>query len=266
MIFQLFRGQLLVVRQPDHGVQTGLFASRWGNEHTPTFDPREAVIDAGIRHDNGWAAWEESPTMDPETGQPWQFFKLTPHEHVPLYRRGIQMAADHDPTTGLLVSMHGAGLYNDRYGTFRLNERNLSQAEKDLVDEFLSEQALFQQSLAQRALQREIHSHVTTDPQVWYNYLLLQVWDRLQLQFAWRLAADGEIAPLPYPDGSTGTLRITNVGELSIKLDPYPFDTSPLSFPMAARLLPDKPYRNAEEFLAEMAKTPELMLECKVTR
>jgi hypothetical protein len=35
---------------------------------------------------------------------------------------------------------------------------------------------------------------------------------------------------------------------------------------MAARLLPDKPYRNAEEFLAEMSKTPELQLECKVTR
>jgi hypothetical protein len=42
---------------------------------------------------------------------------LTPHEHVPLYRRGIALAAAHDPTTGLLVSMHGAGLYNDCYGT-----------------------------------------------------------------------------------------------------------------------------------------------------
>ena len=112
----------------------------------------------------------------------------------------------------------------------------------------------------------QLQTHVTTDPKVWYNYLLLQVWDRLQLQFAWRLAADGEIGPLPHPDGSSGVLRITNVGELSIALDPYPFDTAPLSFPMAARLLPDKPYRNAEEFLAEMAKTPELQLECKVTR
>lgn len=266
MIFQIFRGQLLVVRQPDHGVQTGLFASRWGNENTPPFDPRQQVIDAGTRHDNGWAAWEASPTMDPETGQPWAFFKLTPHEHVPLYRRGIQMAADHDPTTGLLVSMHGAGLYNDRYGTFRLAERNLSPAERDLVEEFLAEQATFQQSLGERALQRELHSHVTTDPKVWYNYLLLQVWDRLQLQFAWRLGADGEIAPLPYPDGTTGALKVTNLGELSVRLDPYPFDTAPLMFPMAARLLPDRRYRNAEEFLAEMAKTPEIMLECKVTR
>ena len=266
MIFQEFRGQLLVVRQPDHGMQTGLFAERWGNDRTPPFDPRQPVIDAGTRHDNGWAAWEEHPSMDPETGQPWQFFKLTPHEHVPLYRRGIQMAADHDPTTGLLVSMHGAGLYNDRYGTFRLAERTFSESERAIVDEFLAEQALFQQSLAQRALGRDLHSHVTTDPQVWYNYLLLQVWDRLQLQFAFRLAADGEIAPLPRPDGPSGALRITNTGELSVALDPYPFDDAPLTFPMIARLLPNRPYRNAEDFLAEMTKTPETHLECHVTR
>ena len=183
MIFQQYRGHLLVVRQPDHGVQTGLFARHWGNEETLPFTPREPVIAAGTRHDDGWKAWEEEhPTLDLSTGHPWQFYTLTPHEHVPLYRRDIAMATEHDPTTGLLVSMHGAGLYNDRYGTFRLAERQFSPAEQVLVDEFLAEQALFQQSLAARALGRQLHTHVTTDPQVWYTYLLLQVWDRLSLQ------------------------------------------------------------------------------------
>jgi hypothetical protein len=266
MILQEYRGQLLVVRQSDHGIQTGLFAERWGNDDTPPFGPRQSVIDAGVRHDNGWIDWEEHPTLDPETGQPWQFLKLTPHEHVPLYQRGIQMAADHDLTTGLLVSMHGAGLYNDRYGTFRLAERHFSDAERIIVEEFLAEQALFQQSLGQRILGRELHSHVTTDPHVWYNYLLLQVWDRLQLQFAFRLAADGEIAPLPRPDGSTVILRVKHVGEFSVALDPYPFDVEPVIFPMIARLLPNRIYRNAEDFLAQMTKTPETQIPCRVTR
>jgi hypothetical protein len=35
---------------------------------------------------------------------------------------------------------------------------------------------------------------------------------------------------------------------------------------MLARLLPDRRYQNAEDFLAQMAKTPELQLECKVSR
>jgi hypothetical protein len=266
VIFQQYRGQLLVVRQPDHGIQTGQFAAHWGNETTPSFDPRRAVIEAGTRHDNGWAAWEERPTLDPDTGQPWQFYRLTPHEHVPLYRRGIEMAAEFDSTTGLLVSMHGAGLYNDRYGTFRLAEQRFSASERELVDEFLAEQALFQQSLAERALGRAVHTHVTTDPQVFYNYLLLQVWDRLSLQFAFRLAADCEISPLPRPDGSSGVLRVKHLGEFAVALDPYPFDEPSLVFPLAARLLPDRRYRNAEEFLAQMTATPVLDLECRVTR
>jgi hypothetical protein len=266
VILQRFRGQLLVVRQPDHGVQSGLFASHWGNEETPPFGPRQPVIDAGTRHDDGWARWEERPSMDPETGNPWQFFRLTPHEHVPLYREGIRMAAERDPWTGLLVSMHGAGLYNDRYGTFRLAEQRLTASERELVDEFLAEQALFQQSLAERALRRKLGAHVTTDPQVWYNYLLLQVWDRLQLQYAFRLAADGEITPLPLPDGTRDALRCRSNGELSLILDPYPFDESTRAFPLLARLLPDRGYRDPEDWLATMAATPAITLECRASR
>jgi hypothetical protein len=266
VILQQLEGQLLVVRQPDHGIQSGEFARHWGNEATPPFAPREPVIESGTRHDNGWADWEARPTLDPETGKPWQFFILSPHEHVPLYRRGIRQAAEYDPYTGLLVSMHGAGLYNDRYGTFRLAEQHFSPSERELVDEFLAEQALFQQSLAERALGRQLHSHVTTDPEVWYNYRLLQVWDRLSIQFAFRLAADGEIAPLPRPDGPDEALRIKNVGPFSVTLDPYPFDESPRAFPLAARLLPDRPYRNAEEWLAAVAAAPLTTLECRARR
>jgi Protein of unknown function (DUF3891) len=266
MILQQFQGSLLVVRQPDHGIQTGCFAQYWGNEHTPSFNPRTPVIEAGTRHDNGWAGWEERPSLDPQTGQPWQFFRLSPHEHVPLYRRGIQQAADYDSYSGLLVSMHGAGLYNDRYGTFRLAEQHFSAEERVLVDEFLAEQALFQQSMAERARGRQLSTHVTTDPEVWYNYRLLQVWDRLSLQYAFRLAADGEIGPLPRPDEPDQVLRCTSRGEFSLALDPYPFEDSPHTFPLSARLLPDRPYHNAEDFLAAMSRAPVSILECRAER
>lgn len=267
MIFARLDDGWLAVRQPDHGLQTGLFASHWGNETTPPFDPTAAVIAAASRHDNGWTDWDDDhPSLDPATQQPWQFFKLPPHEHVPLYRRGIQAAADHDPYTGILVSMHGAGLYNDRYGTFRLAQQHFSEAERLLVDEFLEEQAVFQQSLAERAIAQQRHTHVTTDPNIWYNYLLLQVWDRLSLQYAFRQAADGEIAPLPRPDGSTTTLRCISRGSLTLALDPYPFGESGLTFPVRARRLPDRTYRNAEEYLAVLTSAPIVELECRAIR
>jgi Protein of unknown function (DUF3891) len=267
MIFAQFDGGWLAVRQADHGLQTGHFAAHWGNETTPRFEPPEQVIAAASRHDNGWIHWDDhEATLDPATGQPWHFYRLPPHEHVPLYRRGIQAAADHDPYTGLLVSMHGAGLYNDRYGTFRLAEQHFSADERVLVDEFLAEQALFQQSLAERASGTELHTHVTTDPNVWRNYLLLQVWDRLSLQYAFRLAADGRIEPVPLPDGSSSTLLCVNRGQFSLSLDPYPFDESSLTFPVSARRLPDRQYRSAEEFLELLSKTPIDQLECRATR
>src|SRR5579864_7228119 len=267
MIFAEFDGDRLAVRQADHGLQTGQFAIHWGNETTPGFAPPEQVIAAATCHDNGWIHWDDhEATLDPSTGQPWNFYRLPPHEHVPLYRRGIQAAADHDPYTGLLVSMHGAGLYNDRYGTFRLAEQHFSAEERVLVDEFLAEQSLFQQSLAERALGRDLHTHITTDPNVWRNYLLVQVWDRLSLQYAFRLASDGEIGPVPLPDGSSSTLTCRNRGTLSLALDPYPFDVSSLTFPVAARRVPDRVYRSAEEFLEVLSRSPVEHLECRATR
>jgi hypothetical protein len=44
--------------------------------------------------------------------------------------------------SGLLVRMHGAGLYNDRYGTFRVAEQHFSPEYRVLVDEFLTDQRL----------------------------------------------------------------------------------------------------------------------------
>src|SRR4030095_234898 len=162
--------------------------------------------------------------------------------------------------------MHGAGLYNDRYGTFRLAEQRFSPSERALVDDFLAEQALFQQSLAARALGRQRHTHVTTDPQVWYTYLLLQVWDRLSLQYAFRLAADGAIAPLPRPDGTSAALHCRHTGDLSLRRAPHPFAQSPCTFPLQARLLPDRPYRTAEAFLAAMARTEVTGVEGRASR
>jgi hypothetical protein len=92
------------------------------------------------------------------------------------------------------------------------------------------------------------------------------IWDQLSLQYAFRLAAYGEIAPLPCPDGASITLRCRHQGDFSLVLDPYPFDTSPRTFPLEARLLPDQPYRTAEAFLAQMAQAEETTLECRASR
>jgi Protein of unknown function (DUF3891) len=258
---------LLVVRQTDHADQTGLIAHAWGNELVAPIDHHHDSAGLAARHhDDGWALWERRPTIDPTTGQPYQFLALPPDEHLPLYRAGIARAAQHDPMAGILVSMHGAGLYNDRYGTFRLTEQHFTPHERALVDEFLADMQQLQDGLLALTGHRPL-GHAAEEPEVMSLYLALQIWDRLSLQFAFRLAADGRIGPLPQIVGDrfpTNELRCRNDGSLALRIFPYPFADDHLSFPVEASVVADRAYRTPEDFLAEIAAATPTILECTV--
>lgn len=258
---------LLVVRQPEHGVQTGLFAAAWGNEDVPPTNghgPSQHL--AATHHDDGWATWERRPTIDPNSGQPVQFLALTPFEHVPLYRAGIERATQYDAWAGVLVSMHGAGLYNDRYGTFRLAEKNLNEEERGVVDEFLSDMAQLQERLALPLLGRRPVGHVSLDREVRDEYLLLQVWDRLSLQYAYLHAGDGTIAPLPLGAGASGELRCTHLADFTLGLAPYPFVEDNAVFPLRASVVPNRRYRSPEDFLEALLAAREQVIDCRAQR
>jgi hypothetical protein len=263
-------GRLMVVLQPDHGSQTGLFAQAWGNEDVPA--PAEhagAATLAARHHDDGWAIWERRPTMDETTHQPVQFHAVAPAEHLAAYRAGIARAAQLDPWAGLLVSMHGAGLYNDRYGTYRLAElgqQHLSTTEQALVAEFLSDMAALQDRLAGQSLGHAVLGPATDDPTVRHHYLLLQVWDRLSLQFAYRHARDDRISPLPSMSGTPSELLCRADGTMALTLDPYPFVEDGLVFPVRSYSLEDRPYRSAEDFLDALGAAGAIDLDCRTSR
>jgi len=166
---------------------------------------------------------------------------------------------------GLLVSLHLSGLYNDRFGTAPL-PRSWDADERAVAEAFLAEQKAVQLSLATEALGRPMSSDITAEDDLWRNYRLLQIWDRLSILYAFRLAAGGEISPLPLSDGSDTTLRCLPVGELSLALDPYPFDESPCVFPLPARLLPDRRHETIESYLEAFDNTPVTLLECRARR
>jgi hypothetical protein len=265
VIVQKYRDRLLIVLQADHGKQTGRFAEGWGNEEFAPLERGELVVDAAKRHDNGWVTWDSVPSIAPDTEQPVQFFKIPRHEHVSLYGIGIHDAAIQNPYVGILVSMHGAGLYNDRYGTWRFKEQKLTDEERLLVDDFLAQQADLQKLLGGLALD-DPADDITADPRVWLDYKLLQVWDRLSLQFLLNLASDGEISPVPAGASADVAVRCENAGELTLKLTPYPFRDARMSFPVEARLLPDRRFRGPEDFFEEYLRAPQEMLECVAVR
>lgn len=270
MILSRWQGRLLVVLQPDHGTQTGLIARSWGNEEVPAIvDQPAATTLAARHHDDGWAVWERHPTLDDATAQPIQFHAVPPRQHIPAYRAGIERAAQLDPWTGLLVSMHGAGLYNNRYGSYRLTElveQELSVDEQRIVAEFLSDMAQLQQRLAEESLGHAVHDPACDDPLIRHHYLMLQVWDRLSLQFAFRHAVDGEITPLPSLAGPSSTLRCLSDGAMAMTMDPYPFAVEDALFPVRGYLLDDRSYENPEDFVTALSAAAPLDLDCRVSR
>lgn len=272
MILSRWQGHLLVVPQPEHGTQTGLFAAAWGNEDVVPVRERAAATTLAARHhDDGWLLWERHPSIDPSTSQPVQFAKVVPTEHVPAYRAGIARLAQLDPWAGLLASMHGSGLYNDRFGTWRLpelGEQQLTGHERALVDEFLADMTGLQRRLAGQVLGHDVpvpHEH----PEIRAHYLLLQVWDRLSLQFALRHGADGEIAPLPSGTLRSGapatSLTCRAAGTLTLRLDPYPFIEDTV-FPVRGYLVADRAYASPEDFVSTLARAAAQDLECRVRR
>src|ERR1041384_4496619 len=95
--------------QTDHADLSAAFARAWAAQLSPS------LVIATERHDDGWAVWEQSPRVDAD-GKPVNFLEVDVRAHLAFYRAGIAAITEEDPDAGLLVSMHGAGIYRQRYG------------------------------------------------------------------------------------------------------------------------------------------------------
>ena len=200
-----------LVRQPDHADLSGQFARAWGGTAFAEPRPPASVCLAALRHDDGWGVYDRRPTFDVERDRPTAFLDVPIPAHLAFYRACIEVVTEEDPYAGLLVSMHGAGIYNGRYGT--QPSLVLSQADgyRDQIAAFVAEQ---EESHPARA-----DGLGVADEERWVNYKLLQIYDRLSLYFCLRDLQGGEadaIAPVPSGyDAGEVELRIEPVGALA---------------------------------------------------
>src|SRR5918912_227416 len=125
-----------IVMQTDHADLSGEFARRW-KQRT---DRSASLRVAAERHDDGWAVWEQAPMCDLETGKPVNFLDVDVLSHLAFYRAGIAAITEQDPYAGLLVSMHGAGIYRQRYGRDLALGLSRAADEQELADAFVAEQ------------------------------------------------------------------------------------------------------------------------------
>jgi hypothetical protein len=200
-----------VVLQTDHADLSGAFARAW-SEQGPGHD---ALVIAAERHDDGWAVWEQAPRVD-EGGKPVNFLDVDVRSHLAFYRAGIAAITEQDADAGVLVSMHGAGIYRQRYGLdLGLSLTRAPEVRED-VEAFVAEQeAKFGGEPGERRR----------------DYELLQLYDRLSLYFCIRDVEAGEAAEL---QGHA----LEPLAPWHVRISPYPFAESPARFTLLRRLIP----------------------------
>jgi hypothetical protein len=249
-----------LVRQPDHADLSGQFASAWGGTTFASPRPPASVALAAVRHDDGWGVYDRRPTFDIERNRPTAFLDVRVPAHLAFYRACIEVVTEEDPYAGLLISMHGAGIYNGRYGM--QPSLMLSQADgyRDQIDAFVAEQ--------EASLPGRIEALGVTDAERWANYKLLQIYDRLSLYFGLKDLEGGEadtISPVPVGyDGDDVELRIAPVAPWRVAIDPYPFVERPARFTLVRKTLPKHSYAGNDDFRAAYFGTRAETLEITV--
>jgi hypothetical protein len=214
-----------VVLQTDHADLSGGFARAWADT-----GPRHAsLVVAAQRHDDGWAVWERSPLVD-GSGEPVGFLQVRVPAHLAFYRAAIAAITDEDPYAGLLVSMHGAGIYQQRYGEDPGLKLSHAAEAAALVEAFVAEQ---EASVPARLEQAGVEHDVR-----WADYRRLQAYDRLSLLFCMRDLAASE----PF---EVGAFAIEPRGAWRIGVDPFPL-AGPTRLSLLRRLVPKRAWTQNE--------------------
>ncbi len=261
MIVRPEKGRLRLTMQTDHGLLAGTFADTWGG---PLFSPPEppaAVKIAADYHDHGWEAWEALPQVNPETGHPYDFMTIPPDQHVEIYERGIAQALERHPYAGLLVSLHGTGLYKQRYGYLpELVYRDVDPQYRDHVDQYLH-----RQEALQKRLMADLQPHEET---MWTHYRWLQAWDLLSLFLCLsdpteRTSLSLGVMPL-YPGGPEERVTVRGVGMNTYVVSPWPFAASELSLLIPVRYVPDRRYSGDADFCSTFDAAPTEALSVQI--
>lgn len=238
-----------LVLQQDHADLSGQLAAAWGGESVAQPSRRRPMVLAATRHDDGWGVWDRRPGWDAERSRPRAFLDVPVPVHLAFYRACIAAVTDEDPFAGMMISMHGAGIYNGRYGTQPGLGLSGQEAYREQVEAFIAEQ--------EAAYRRAGEELGVGEGERWTDYCLLQLYDRLSLAFCLRdwetdAAIEETVEPVPTPGGDA-SLELRPAGAWRVRIDPFPFESSPARFTLVRRILGKRDYEGNDELRRDFA-------------
>jgi hypothetical protein len=247
---------LLLVRQVDHQEQCAAMAAAWGSDGFARPEPYAPIAEAARVHDEGWRSWETAPTVT-EGGRPTDFVEIDRPTHVRLYAEGIREACAIGDRVGLLVSMHGQGLYDGRRG-LDPGPPPPRAGRPPEVRAFLRDQDALQETLRARIGGEGL------DAWAWAGYRLLQTWDLLSLYLTWRALAEGRGMTLPQVPRRAGDpgvdLEVRPDGPRGCTCAPWPFRGAAAELPVSGRLVEDRAYADGTDLRRAIESAPPVEL------
>jgi hypothetical protein len=256
-----------MITQNDHGDLAGQFAAHWGNEQFARLKPYHSMVLAAEAHDNGWWDWDVYPAVD-DQGIPLPFTRTPREIRSQFYGKGIDNVIARDLYAGLIVSMHGVGLPQKRYGTMP----TMADRQDEFSQRFIAEREPTHKEMIEEIRKTEQYAGMDSQEQIWFNYLMMQVFDRLSLFFCANFdvttvpatgahsAGKGyygpSIKPTPVKLGQEdGEIKLRAIDQKTVLVEPYPFDESPLAVSVRGKLIPRIAYKSQDEFREVYAKS-----------
>ncbi len=278
--------QVWLITQPAHAELAGQMAVHWGNEEfavpgrfAASADPerlRREVVLAVAEHDSGWWEWEADPPLSAEDGLPQGLGEVLkdPVAGMERWRLGIPRLAERHPYASLLISDHAYRLYAAQFNPNDPPEFThhllLGRAiyPKELEKEsrrFLADVQQMQEEFRRRLEQDRFWQAALEPAQRNPHARLLQTLDAFSLALcsAAITPVEGEAKgfgedDVVFPEvprrswEDRVSLEIKPLGDGRIMIAPYPFDETPLTVSVPARVAqPQTWWRQAPWILKE---------------
>jgi Protein of unknown function (DUF3891) len=241
---------VVAIGQPAHAWLSGQLARAWGNERFGAVEPREEVCLAAEQHDLGMAAWEQRPTLNPDTGLPRSFMELELDEHLEIWWSAAPLVVSQSRYAALLVSLHGTALYERR------DLARLEPAGVERVNAFLAGQADLQAQLLTGLRADPRTAAAAADEIVRRNQRLVWTWDSLSLGLLldW---APFELTAVP------AAAKDTDIEVRTGTLNPWPFRTPQLTLRCEGRRLAGR-YDDEDAMRAALTAAPWVSFELEL--
>ena len=275
MIRRQIADQFWLFHQHDHALLAGQLAAHYCNARFAPPTPPADTLRAVSLHDCGWPLHDQNPTLNSDN-IPTDVFESPLLVALEVWRNTLNLISTplpvasspplpHSPTppsnespyTQLLVSLHHLGLSAfaaghahtplERFELNKFQHREIERQQRLRATLGLSNDIPLRLGLA-------VQAGDEAEDNLRRNHLILQSMDRISLALLSTEPPFRQIESIvPRVGHAPVTLTFARTSPVSLKIDPWPFDSAALSSELSARVIPARPYLNREDFLSTLA-------------